>query len=347
MIMRYFLLLPMLLVCCKAQAQLSWLQTENDSAYVSDYSNDLTLRLYGSNKFTSYRIVDRDDDTRLEYKPNDRFNIGVGANYKIVGLNIGLSFPFINNDDETYGKTRYLDLQSHLYFRKLAIDVIGQFYKGYYIASPDLPVNFTGIRYPYRPDMRTSNVGISGQYIFNDRRFSYRATFLQNEYQKKSAGSALIGGNINLIGIRADSTLIRQELWSNFDYNRSRIFNIGINGGYAYTFVIKRHFFITASLAGGLGYNVTRLEDESTGYLQRRGGFHYSYTVRAGTGYNSERYYAGIQYVLLTSQDDTPIEHISQSFSSGNFRVNFARRFKITRTKLARALEKVEERVEP
>lgn len=338
---RHCFLLPVfLLLCSRAQAQLNWLKTENDSAYVNDHSNDLTVRLYGSNKFTNYRIIDRDDDTRQEYKPNDRFNIGIGANYKFIGLNIGFSFPFINNDNNKFGKTRYLDLQSHLYFRKLAIDFIGQFYKGYYISSPDLPPNFSGIRYPYRPDLVTNNIGINTQYIFNDRRFSYRATFLQNEYQKKSAGSALIGGNINFIRIKGDSTLVRQELWNNFDYSRSNIFNLGVNGGYAYTFVIRRHFFITASLVGGLGVNITRLQDADGGNTRQQAGVHYGYTVRTGAGYNSERYYAGLQYVLLTSQDDTPIEGISQSFSTGNFRINFARRFKITRTKLGRTLEK-------
>ncbi|MBE9517967.1 MAG: DUF4421 family protein [Bacteroidetes bacterium] len=38
-------------------------------------------------------------------------------------------------------------------------------------------------------DLRTNIIGLNVQYLFNSERYSYKASFLQNEFQKRSAGS--------------------------------------------------------------------------------------------------------------------------------------------------------------
>src|SRR5690349_1267228 len=108
-----------------AQGLRSLLRTANDTAYVSDYTQDLAVRLYGSRKYTYYDMIDKAVDTKAFYRPNANINLGFGVNYKFIGINIGIKLPFLNDDDDRYGKTKLIDLQSHLYLRKMVVDFYG------------------------------------------------------------------------------------------------------------------------------------------------------------------------------------------------------------------------------
>lgn len=318
----------------KAQGRfLKWLKTENDTAYIEDHTEDITFRLYGSRKYTKYDIMDRKTKTDILYRPNTPFNVGFGANYRFVGLNIGFNLPFINSNDR-YGKTKYLDLQSHVYLRKIVVDFYGQYYKGYYVANPEKVFGkaYTAQNpYPQRPDIRNIDFGLNVGYIFNDKRFSYRAPNLQNEYQKKSAGSLIVGGEMFLAGIKGDSSLIPTNMADTAflrdeHYYKTGIYSVAANVGYAYTFVLKEHFFLSLSVTGGLGGNITSLFLEN-GDVSRKVGLQFSNTVRASLGYNSSRYFAGIHYVGMNTRSGMSIPHTYQTFGTGNFRVSLVRRF--------------------
>ena len=328
----FILILLLFLPARHSEAQaFRWLETENDSSYISDYTGDLTVRLYGSRKFTSYQLSD--GQRRLTYRPNGPFNLGFGFNYKFLGLNIGLNFPFINTSD-LYGKTKFLDLQSHLYLRKLVIDFYGQYYKGYYLANTALLPDLRGAAVYIRPDLFTVNAGLSVQYIFNDRRFSFRSAYLQNEYQKKSSGSFLAGGDLHTLFIRGDSSVVpasmlRSGFFDRDRFTRSNVYCITANAGYAYTFVLKKHYFLTLSGHGGLGMNYTMLENPLQ--AERAEGVHgqLNTTWRIAAGYNSEQYFAGVHYVAISMRSNTPIPSAVQEFGAGNLRISFARRFKV------------------
>ncbi|WP_161596660.1 DUF4421 domain-containing protein [Chitinophaga vietnamensis] len=313
---------------------LKWLHTENDSTYISDHSEDITFRLYGSRKFTSYDIRDTRTKKHILYRPNTPFNIGVGFNYKFIGLNLGFNFPFINRHNDKYGQTKYLDLQSHIYLRKLLVDFYGQYYKGYYIANPaDVFSERYNARHPYpqRPDIYNVDAGLNVQYIFNDKRFSYRAPNLQNEYQKKSAGSFIVGGEVFFVKIKGDSSLIPNRTNDSVflhdkHFKRTGISSLAANAGYAYTFVIRKHFFLSLSVSAALGANRTKLYLVN-GDIDRHIGWQINNTVRASFGYNSNKYFAGIHYVGMTNRSEMSLPHTFQTFGTGNFRVSLVRRF--------------------
>lgn len=311
----------------------AWLQSETDSAYIEDYTEDITFRVFGSRKYTKYDIVDSKKKKDILYRPNSNFNIGVGVNYKFIGLNLGFNLPFINRDNDRYGKTRYLDLQSHIYLRKLVIDFYAQRYKGYYISNPESVFGKHDTRgpYPQRPDLYNLDLGLNVQYIFNDKRFSYRAAYLQNEYQKKSAGSFMVGGEILGVKIKGDSSFIPNQIVDTTflretHFYRTRIVGLAGNVGYAHTFVYKKHFFLTLSISGGLGVNHSKLWLDD-GSIQREVGWQFNKTVRASVGYNSSRYFAGIHYVDMSASSEMPIPRTYQTFGTGNFRVSLVRRF--------------------
>jgi len=202
-----------------AQGFLKKLSGNPDTNYIASYLDHLTSRLYASVKSAEVSFRDHNVGKDLIYHPNEPLILGFGFNYGILGLNIGLNFPIVNNDDDIYGKTDYLDLQTHIYMPVLILDIYLQYYKGYHLTRPgewmnDWPVYDT---FPKRPDISSVSLGLNGQYVFNHKHFSYRASFLQNEWQKKSAGSFLIGGNIFFEDTKGDSSFIpRGHADSNF-----------------------------------------------------------------------------------------------------------------------------------
>jgi len=297
---------------------------KHDTLYFKTYDEYLIGRAYFSRKFTDMDITYK-NDYDLSYVPNSTLNFGIGATYKFLTLNIGVGFSFLN-PDEGQGKTRYLDLQFHSYGKKVILDVFGQFYNGFYLdpkgtaAAPD--------KYYVRPDMSLMELGGSIQYIFNNKRFSFRSSFTQNEWQRKSAGSFLAGVEMFYGDCRFDSTAIPTVInpeTAAINYKRMNFFEGGINGGYGYTVVIKKHFFIHATLCVSLDYGTTSyygdtITNESTGFGSNS-------ILRTALGYNSDKWIANFLFTTTKVGFNTDDRYQDVAFNTGNFRLIVAKRF--------------------
>ena len=112
---RLIIIIISLLLASQAGAQgiLKKLSGEFDTNYVESYLDQLTTRVYASVKTAEISLRDQNIKKDLIYHANSALILGFGFNYGIIGLNIGFNLPFINNDDDIYGKTDYLDLQTH------------------------------------------------------------------------------------------------------------------------------------------------------------------------------------------------------------------------------------------
>lgn len=326
----------------------SWLNVKNDRRYIEDHSKDLTVRAFGTTKFSRFVIGQNGKGEFLPYASNDNLNIGAGFNWRFIGLNLAVKMPFVNNDNARFGKTKSFDLQSFLYFRKLQLDLYAQSYTGMYVSRQRATYHGEiDNAYPYRPDLRLRNFGVNAQYIFNNRRFSYRAAYVQNEYQKKSAGSFMLGGGIYHFRAIADSAIIphnvafSDDFW-NDDYNRTAVTCLTVNAGYAYTLVIKKHFFLTGSINAGPGLNYTQRKDvlgNVTGGLD----YQINSTFRLAAGYNSSDYFAGVQYVRLMNRTGISEPATWQQAETGSFRVTIAKRFKLNKKFEKKVLDKIED----
>ncbi len=262
----------------------------------------------------------------LTYRPNTTLNMGIGATYKSFTLNLAYGFNFLN-PDLGRGKTKYLDLQFHSYGRKLIFDMFGQFYKGYYM-SPKGYGTLDGSYY-LRPDLSINELGGSIQYVLNSRRFSYRASFLQNEWQRKSAGTFLIGFEAYGGNIIADSTMfptvVNKEIAAR-NYKRINFFELGPSFGYAYTLVIKEHFFLMGSATVGVDVGTSTIKKDVKD--DHRSGINTNVLFRASTGYNSYLWAISLCYVtnnvhLSSNSSDNNIQ-----LNTANIRLNFIRRIK-------------------
>jgi len=307
-----------------------WPKTKTE--YIDDYSNMLGLFLYAKQKYSSFGILDIENDKELLYSPNKQLNMGFGFNYKWLGIGIAFKLGFVNNDDNLYGETKRLDWQTNIYTNKAVFDFYLQNYRGHYIKNPEEV--FSGWKNgdaPYiRPDVITVSLGLSGMYVFNHEKFSYKAAFMQTAVQKKGAGSFLLGASVFTQGIAGDSAIFPKG--SDFESLPPIIahsaFYLGVRAAYAYNFIIAKHYFASISLAAALeiGKTANKLEDKTVSvswnpiiHLQPRMAF----------GYNKPKWYAGFSFVRDSyfegsSKDDSIYDF---TFRTGNFRIFAGMRF--------------------
>ena len=258
----------------------------------------ITGRYYFSQKYTALEI-NRNNKTipRLRYTPNTNLNMGIGATYRAFTLNLAFGFGFLNRGEEQKGKTKYWENQGHVYGRKWGYDLYAQFYKGYYLYPKGLGSNDQNSYY-IRPDIKFNLFGLAPFRLLNDRKFSYRAAMVQNEWQKRSAGSVLLGAEIYYGMVKADSALVPDTmatLYKQQGIHKIQFFKIGPGAGYAYTLVLRHHFFITGSLNTNFSFGWVRETNKSSSEdcFSLTPSFYY----RAAAGYNSRSWNLNVSWV--------------------------------------------------
>ena len=142
--------------------------------------------------------------------------------------------------------------------------------------------------YYRRPDLHRNIVGISVYRIANPDKFSYRAAFNQKDWQTKSAGSLLFGAETHYGILKADSAFVPANAGNNYGQagiNNIQFFTIGPGIGYAYTLVMSKHLFVTASAIGSVNVNISgeQTSDGKTTKTKILPGGNY----KAAVGYNS------------------------------------------------------------
>jgi len=309
-----------------------WLTLKPDSSFVQNNQHDLILRVYASQKYSSQTITDHGEKMSLDYRPSNGYVVGLGFNYKFLGVNIGTIFPFAQPDNNRYGKTKYLDFQSHLYLRFLTVDFYTGYYKGMYLANSASVLNTP----PQMNDLYTRGdisiySGGFGVYAnLNPTKYSVRAPFLQNEWQKKSAGQPMLGFELYWVSSTADSSFVpsllkNKNFFDGINFDKWRFYSVNLTGGYAYTLVIFKRFFVMASLNGSLGIGEYQLSPVS-GSRMISIYPNISLNQKFGMGYHFERIFVGMSFANFQYFTPTPIEMTYIRWQTGNLRFNIAYR---------------------
>ena len=298
-----------------------------------DFSDLLSIKLFGVGKTNLMAHYDGLTQQSVDYEPNENFNLGFGFTYHWLGLDLAFSLPYINNDDDKFGKTSRFDLQSNIYMESFVFDLNIQSYRGYYNSNPEsyLPGYDPELEgYPIRPDIETNNLGLSAFYIFNHHKFSYRSAFTFNERQMKSAGSFLLGTYISTFHMNADSTLIPSELRNEFetgvDFRDVSNLSLGLSLGYAHTFILWKHLYFSLTVATGFGPQAQRRKATADLPEYRENSASIFAVTRIGLGHNGETYFYGISAVnTFAGYQDENQSALQRSV--GNFKVFFGHRF--------------------
>ena len=314
-----------LLLPQKPEAQVK--DSSNADEYFVTFEEQLTTRLYISKKKTSFEMQGPEGIQAIRYRPNSLTSMGINASYKALSIGLGYAFPFLNPNKDERGKTKSLDFQTHLYTRDWVTDIYLQFYKGYYFSTGG-PEGTADKYYYTRPDVKVSLLGTSVYRLLNGDKFSYRAGFLQNEWQKKSAGSVLLGAEIYYGTAKGDSALVPVRLSDYYPQQgieRIRLLELGPGAGYAYTAVWRENFFATGSLTFNADLSMVKESTDTSSF--NRTSISPNATFRAVAGYNSNEWAATISWVKNSTDAKGRSSNYEYRIKTGEFRITLAKRF--------------------
>ncbi|WP_373492924.1 DUF4421 domain-containing protein [Aquiflexum sp.] len=301
---------------------------QHDTLYYVNYPKMLTSRIYISRKYTSLNVSDKLEDTRFRFEPNSTHNLGIGATYNDFTLNLAYGFGFMNRNDER-GETKFLDLQAHMYPRKLVIDLFAQIYNGYYLQKID-GENVSHEDIMLLPDLQVRKFGANFQYLFNGDKVSLKAAFHQGARQKKSAGSFLAGVEFYGGWATNEGMLIPAPIQPNVngrkEFQNLGFFQMGPNVGYVHTFVFWKYFFITGMASTNLAIGQSYLD--YSGERMTNLGVSPNLLVRGFAGYNGLRWSVNANYVHNRVRM-AQVNDFSNAIMTGNYRMNLVYRFDI------------------
>lgn len=282
-----------------------------DSTYIAPFEQKFSVQASVSNKFLSL-LQEYDSKSMRDFSvvPNTPVNIGLGFTWKNLSISGSYGFQFLR--DKTKGRTHSFDFQYHYYARKFVVDLFVQNYRGYNKVYEDDDETF--IR---ASDVQITQYGAHGMYVFNNRKFSYKAAYNLSEKQIKSAGGFLLGGGVFQSRMRSDSTLVLRK-----SRNQQDNFQFGVSGGYGYTWVIKKHFFVAGSLTIGVNIGADRIEKFGKQKLE----VYPTFFPRGSAGYHADNWSIGVSAVVNTIAMEISGPK-STMLRSGTLQLTFVKRF--------------------
>lgn len=250
-----------------------------DSTYIKRFGHKIAIRPFIKTDFVHlFENSELDNDADRSYITNSPqvLGLGVALNNTIINISYGLGLNLGENKGDV--KTESFDFQYHKYARNYVFDIYYQKYKGFYEDSkPEKGF----------PDLRVQQYGVQLGYVFNNKKYSYKAIFNHDEKQIKSVGSFLAGITVNRLEIKSDSI----EVFGAHNLIKSTQF--GINGGYAYNWVVNPKWTLGFSLNTGINLGYERVQESR----KMRYRFYQTVLPRISASYNKEDWALGFNYL--------------------------------------------------
>ncbi len=271
-----------------------WFKRQQDSSYIDNYTNELSIRLLGVTKLNYFQIKDRTNNARVRYQPEAKVSAGLGITYKWFSLDITTKIGIPHDNVKS---SKAFDFQGRVFGLKQYVELIYKYYYGYEINDTKNLTYVIPDSILLRDDIRTSYLNLEYMYAFNYGKFSFKAPFFYNEIQKKSVGSFVAGASFVSYLLDGDTPILPEEAWPDFHpeltFQSLYLASLSVRFGYMYSIVIGRNFYITLGLIPGLALSTGDYKVDNRALID----IFPSLTIKTmnALGYNSRRFYAGIQ----------------------------------------------------
>ncbi len=278
-----------------AQNDSDYFLPDTDTSYIANYKHLLTTRFYLLAQNSTFAIFPAREATMV-YQPNETGRFGVAGFYKWFGLGLSLGSTLFRKDPNIYGSTTVYDFRVNAYGKFAAIESYLQYYNGFY-----MNYRSDNLKGTYKiPGMELISFGIDATYIYNYSKFSIRASFTQNERQKKSAGSLIVKPLIRYYHIKSDTGIIPGPVLDIYSPSGENIlsgnfFTLGLGPGYTYTLVFLKDFYITADAMMEVNWSFYNYTSTDSIYISN--GFSFPGSIRVALGYNSDKWFIGASYL--------------------------------------------------
>lgn len=317
-----------------------------DTNYIRNYPKAFSIALPITAPFLNFTLRDYRSGNKLEFVPNQHYDLGIGFQYKFIEFVLGTGINWSPKDNDIKGKTKYIDIQSRILLRRLATDFSFQQYAGFYVKNSSDFANYNSLApFEVRPDIKASLISLNTNYVFNHKKFSYRNSFGFSETQLKSAGSLLMGGYFSSFHVRADSGFV-SNVFSNY-FEDDKIKNgsnqtYGFNIGYIYTLVFAKNYYFTLSAVQGIGLHNVRYKIPENRIARNNYDLATKTNLRFAWGYNTRKFFAGGMFIYdfynFNNHYNTTFD-----FSTGKIRLFVGYRFESK--KLNKLSDKIQDKI--
>ena len=297
-----------------------------DSLYVAPNLYNMTILTQYSYNYEYYKFSTPGGKQGVRISPENNNKIGLYAGWRWIFA--GWSFDLTKNSaKKDFNFSFYTAAVGiDLFYRKRSegytIRRLNGFYQNGNEELTDFNRRFDGLT--------VKQNGVNLYYIFNNKRFSYRAAYSQTTNQRISTGSFILGLTYNeqefLFDHSRFDTPIREQLDNELKFENVRYKDFSINFGYSYNWVFKKDFLANISLTPAIGYKNTSLNMKSS--KEFLSSINFDLITRAAVVYNNSRYYIGTSLVSHTYSYNKSTFSILNGFGVINvyFGVNFWRR---------------------
>jgi hypothetical protein len=178
-----------------------------DSLYIMKFAKPNIIRMFYGTQATGlqYGSVHEGSANNGSVYSNVNDFVGFGLSYKIIDADVSFSLPatrFVNQDLQNLNQFK---LALGFTSRKYVVRAFVTDSKGMVASDPEGKFQST-------PDIHQYRYGGQFTYIFNNRRYSYRASVFQNEIQRRSAGSFMLRFEPFYRGLGVGTTLVPASL---------------------------------------------------------------------------------------------------------------------------------------
>jgi len=319
---------------------------DEKNLFIADYGNRLNIKFEVSNEIQKYLFPY--NEKVIELAPNLGTRYALVFNYRYLSIRLGIRSKPSKDSKADKGETDLFNIGVKLLYDKWAHDFEFVRAKGFYVRnSGDLePILSGGDHFVQFPDLTTYSISGTSAYKFNDN-YSVKATQSQTEIQLKSAGTFmpsidywlyLFNGSDKILNGEGDE--IERIIYSEFQG-----LNAILNIGYYYSFIMKKWYF-NVYAAPGIGmdmYTETSYSPAGT-QDQFKTDLILSIQSGAGVGYNSDKYYFGVNYLNRYTNEYRYEDKGKFQTVKNSFFVFFGYRFKAPKT-LSKPVDYIEKKV--
>jgi hypothetical protein len=295
--------------------------------YIQTFPEHFFLYPVIKQRSLSFALEKRDRSELLTFKPNNSYSFGVGGYLFEVGAELTFSIPVDEKSKSIYGESDARDVQLNVLGKKWGGDLFYQKYKGFYLTDREHPI-VPGDPYPQRGDITSRNFGITGNYVFQNRKFSFRSAYNFAERQLLSEGSFLIFATLSSFKMSADSSILTptQELAFGYkvSFTKLRYTTFSVAPGYTYSLIFKS-FFLNGTLSLGPAHHWIKYQ--VAGEAERNEiAINTFVAARIGIGYNGPRVFGGI--IFFTQGSIVRFQDVQFSSNNGTFKILLGYRFR-------------------
>jgi len=261
-------------------------QNHSDSTYIQTFPED--LQVISSVHFYQNNIsIKANQNTSLDYLQSATvFSTRVQFDKWGIGLSVPTRLLSGKSNSSSFG------VQLQLFPKSLMINAGAQRMKGFH--KVNLDTSNSEAFYSERQDVQLLHLYLNPIYVFCRNKYSLRSSMQLTERQLKSHGSFLAAFRVEYLRLNTNSELLKEQQLDNVltDY----VFRQnGIEGGYTYTQVVAKNFFISGIWLGGLAHTRAGYQQEESKYHFKKWQLIPVSDLTVSLGFQSNRFVSSVQ----------------------------------------------------